>query len=66
MLSFLDRNNIGNARIAGMAQDLHLAGDRYDWLVTIFFIAYILFEFSLLLWKIFPAHIICAIVVFSW
>lgn len=66
MFAFLDRNNIGNARIAGMAHDLRLVGDRYDWLITIFYIAYIVFEFSLLLWKIFPPHVVCGIVVFSW
>ncbi|KAF2730863.1 MFS general substrate transporter [Polyplosphaeria fusca] len=66
MFAFLDRNNLGNARIAGMTKDLDLVGDRYDWLVTIFYIAYIIFEFSLLLWKIFPPHVVCGIVVLSW
>lgn len=66
MFAFLDRNNIGNAQIAGMKKDLELHGDRYTWLVTIFFIAYILFEFCLLFWKIFPPHVVCGIVVFSW
>jgi hypothetical protein len=31
-----------NARIAGMTKDLDLTGDRYDWLLTIFYISYIL------------------------
>jgi hypothetical protein len=30
-----------NARIAGMDKDLVLTGDRYDWLLTIFYISYI-------------------------
>jgi len=38
MLSVLDRSNVGNARIAGMSTDLNLYGDRYDWLLTIFYI----------------------------
>lgn len=38
MLSVLDRSNVGNARIAGMSTDLNLIGDRYDWLLTIFYI----------------------------
>jgi len=38
MLSVLDRSNVGNARIAGMQTDLDLTGDRYDWLLTIFYI----------------------------
>ena len=38
MLSVLDRSNVGNARIAGMANDLDLYGNRYNWLLTIFYI----------------------------
>ena len=29
-LSFLDRGSIGNARIQGLAQDLHLTGPQYN------------------------------------
>ena len=46
LLSFLDRGNIGNAKIAGMQKDLDLTSDRYEWLLTIFYIAYILFQFQ--------------------
>ena len=66
MLAFLDRGNIGNAVIAGMTKDLHLSSDNYQWLLTIFYITYILFEFSLLFWKIFPPHRVAAVVVFGW
>ncbi|KAI1107336.1 MFS general substrate transporter [Jackrogersella minutella] len=66
MLAFLDRGNIGNARIAGMAKDLTLTGNRYQWLLNIFYITYIVFEFGVLLWKIFPPHIMGAFVVFGW
>ena len=66
MLAFLDRSNIGNAEIAGMKKDLNLVGDRYEWLLTIFYISYIVFEFSLLFWKIFPPHVVAATVVFLW
>ena len=48
MLAFLDRSNIGNAVIAGMLHDLHLVGDQYERLLTIFYITYFVFEFSLL------------------
>lgn len=30
-----------------MAEDLALDGDRYDWLLTIFYISYIVFEFQI-------------------
>ncbi|KAL7917602.1 major facilitator superfamily domain-containing protein [Trichoderma austrokoningii] len=66
LLAFLDRSNIGNARIAGMSQDLNLIGDRYDWLLTIFYIPYIIFEFLGIMWKIVPPHTWAAIVVFIW
>ncbi|KAF8133663.1 major facilitator superfamily domain-containing protein [Boletus edulis] len=39
-LSFLDRTNIGNARIAGMGNDLDLVGLRYNTAAAIFFIPY--------------------------
>lgn len=66
MLAFLDRGNIGNARIAGMADDLGLDTNRYNWLLNMFYISYVIAEFSVLLWKIFPPHMVGAIVVFSW
>ena len=66
MLSYLDRSNIGNAVLAGMTRDLHLVGDRYEWLLTIFYISYAVFEFSLLFWKIYPPHRVAAVAVFCW
>ncbi|KAL2130288.1 hypothetical protein VTI74DRAFT_6660 [Chaetomium olivicolor] len=66
MLAFLDRGNIGNARIAGMAAELGLDTNRYVWLLNIFYITYVVGEFGVLLWKIFPPHIVGSIVVFGW
>jgi len=66
VLAFLDRSNIGNARIAGMSNDLHLVGNDYQWLLTIFYITYIIFEFQTLMWKIVPPHMWLAFVVLSW
>ncbi|AEO60787.1 hypothetical protein MYCTH_2316249 [Thermothelomyces thermophilus ATCC 42464] len=66
MLAFLDRGNIGNARIAGMAKDLALDTNRYNWLLNMFYITYVIAEFSVLLWKVFPPHIVGSLVVFSW
>ncbi|KAI5897004.1 MFS general substrate transporter [Schizophyllum commune H4-8] len=42
-LSFLDRGNIGNAKIAGMAADAHLDGLKYN-LAAVFFVPYALAE----------------------
>ncbi|KAI1377108.1 MFS general substrate transporter [Hypoxylon crocopeplum] len=66
MLAYLDRGNIGNARIAGMATELGLDSNRYSWLLNSFSIAYVVSEFGVLLWKVFPPHIVGAIVVFGW
>ncbi|EFQ31568.1 major facilitator superfamily transporter [Colletotrichum graminicola M1.001] len=44
LLSFLDRTNIGNARLAGMEADLHMEGSDYNLSLTIFFISYAVFE----------------------
>ncbi|KAJ7355675.1 major facilitator superfamily domain-containing protein [Mycena albidolilacea] len=41
---FLDRSNLGNARIAGMAEDLKLSGMRYQVAAAAFFITYSLLE----------------------
>jgi MFS family permease len=76
MLSVLDRSNVGNARIAGMSTDLHLIGNRYDWLLTIFYIPCtarnfpfnldICFEWLTMLWKIFKPHQYAAGAIFLW
>ncbi|EME78268.1 uncharacterized protein MYCFIDRAFT_190618 [Pseudocercospora fijiensis CIRAD86] len=44
LLSFLDRTNIGNARLAGMEKDLDMEGHDYNNTLTIFFISYALAE----------------------
>ncbi|KAK3324149.1 major facilitator superfamily domain-containing protein [Cercophora scortea] len=69
MLSFLDRSNIGNARIAGMDDDLQSVPRRngyYEWALSAFYIAYIAFEWMSLLWKLIPAHIYISVLVLSW
>ncbi|KAG5982571.1 hypothetical protein E4U55_001718 [Claviceps digitariae] len=66
LLAFLDRSNIGNARIAGMERDLHLSGDEYEWLLTIFYIAYVIFEPLIIVHKILAARIWIAILVAGW
>ncbi|KAI6961301.1 MFS general substrate transporter [Hortaea werneckii] len=66
MMSFLDRSNIGNAKIAGLVEDLKLDNDQYEWLLTAFYIAYILFEWMTLCYKIFPPHIYISCCVMAW
>jgi hypothetical protein len=64
LLSFLDRSSklychtqsfiltradIGNAKIAGLMNDLKLSDDQYEWLLSAFYITYIAFEWMALL-----------------
>lgn len=44
LLSFLDRGNIGNARIEGLTETLNLSGPQYNWCLTVFFFTYCAFE----------------------
>lgn len=44
LISFLDRTNIGNAKIDGLQEDLHMSNNQYNDTLTIFFISYSLFE----------------------
>ncbi|RYN43463.1 hypothetical protein AA0112_g998 [Alternaria arborescens] len=66
MLSFLDRSNIGNARIAGLADDLKLSSTQYEWLLWAFYITYILFEWMTLMYRIVPPHIYISLCILSW
>lgn len=44
LLSFLDRSNVANARIEGLAADLNITGNQYLTGLTLYFIGYVLFE----------------------
>ncbi|KAI0071230.1 MFS general substrate transporter [Panus rudis PR-1116 ss-1] len=44
LLSFLDRSNIGNAKILGLASDLGVSPSEYNTSLALYFIAYVIFE----------------------
>ncbi|KAK1144192.1 hypothetical protein N8T08_005605 [Aspergillus melleus] len=44
LLSYLDRTNIGNAKISGMEVDLELSSNQYSIALVVFFIGYVVFE----------------------
>ncbi|KAI1259316.1 MFS general substrate transporter [Xylariaceae sp. FL1019] len=44
LLSFLDRGNIGNAKIEGLQEDLQLSDTQYGLCLTVFFLTYAAFE----------------------
>ncbi|OQE18630.1 hypothetical protein PENSTE_c017G08855 [Penicillium steckii] len=51
LFCFIDRANIGNAKLAGFNKDLGLEGYDYNAVLSIFFVAYIIFEI--------PSNIAC-------
>ncbi|KIW09425.1 uncharacterized protein PV09_00311 [Verruconis gallopava] len=65
LLSFIDRGNIGNAKIEGLAEDLHLTPGQYNWCLTAFFFTYCAFEppSNVILKKIRPSIWLPAIMV---
>jgi MFS family permease len=42
LFNSLDKSNLGNAKTAGLERDLHLTGDQYNLILSIFFIPYVL------------------------
>ena len=44
LLAFLDRTNIANAAVFGLAKDLGLKSNEFNTALTIFFVPYIIFE----------------------
>nr|POE72475.1 putative transporter [Quercus suber] len=66
LLAFLDRSNIGNCKVAGLTNDLHLSDEQFEALLTAFYISYILFEWMTLCYKIFPPHIYISCCVCAW
>ena len=57
MLAFIDRINIGNARIQGLEKDLGMKGNDFNVALFGFFVPYILFEIpsNLILRKVRPS-----------
>ncbi|KAI1337482.1 MFS general substrate transporter [Xylariaceae sp. FL0016] len=64
LLCFLDRINIGNARIQGMGEDLNLIGYRFNIATSIFYIVYLTIEVpsNILLKKVGPRFYIPGLV----
>ncbi|KAK0671146.1 major facilitator superfamily domain-containing protein, partial [Cercophora samala] len=61
--------DIGNARIAGMDSDLQSDPPNpqyYSYALSSFYLAYLLFEWMAILWRLIPAHVYVAVLVASW
>ena len=65
LASFLDRTNIGNAKLDGLQEALHMTGGQYNASLTIFFISYSIFEplTNVLLKRTLPSIFIPTIIV---
>ena len=63
--AFIDRINIGNARLQGLEKDLKMKGHDYNVALFVFFIPYILFEVpsNLLIRKIAPSTWLSSIMI---
>ncbi|OGM44914.1 MFS transporter [Aspergillus bombycis] len=65
LASFLDRTNIGNAKLDGLQEALHMTDGQYNASLTIFFISYSIFEplTNVLLKRTLPSIFIPTIIV---
>ncbi|KIW54648.1 hypothetical protein PV05_06996 [Exophiala xenobiotica] len=67
LLAYIDRSNLGNAKIAGMYDDLELYGMKYNTALTVFFVPYALFEVpSNIVLKIIRPSIWISVLCFAW
>lgn len=51
LFCFIDRANVGNARLAGLEKDLKMKGYDYNQLLSVFYVSYIIFEI--------PSNMVC-------
>ncbi|KAF7932666.1 uncharacterized protein EAE98_003965 [Botrytis deweyae] len=67
VLAFLDRVNIGNAKIQGMTEELKMVGNDFNVALMVFFPSYILFEFpSNLILRRLPPSLWLTIIMTLW
>lgn len=52
--------NIGNAKTAGLEEDSGLSDSQWAWVLNSFYICYVVFEWTTVLWKLLPAHLYVA------
>ncbi|KAF2098495.1 MFS general substrate transporter [Rhizodiscina lignyota] len=67
LVAFVDRSNIGNAKVAGLTEDLHMSGPNYNVALTVFFVSYGFFEVpSNIVLKLVRPSIWISILLFFW
>ncbi|KAI8646735.1 major facilitator superfamily domain-containing protein [Parasitella parasitica] len=67
LLSYIDRSNIGNAKLGGLEIDLHMSTSQYQWSLSIFYISYVFFELpsNIIMRRWRPSHWL-GILMFLW
>ncbi|KAJ1920403.1 hypothetical protein H4219_001379 [Mycoemilia scoparia] len=67
IFSVMDRNNIGNAKVAGLDKDLGLHGEQFNWVVSSMFFTYIFCEIpaNIMLKKVHP-RVWFPIIIIAW
>ncbi|KAJ7179140.1 MFS transporter [Mycena filopes] len=67
LCNFIDRSNVGNARIAGLERDTHLVDNQFNIVLTVFYATYLLVEVpsNLVMKKVKPNRWI-PFLVFTW
>ncbi|KAJ6442311.1 C6 transcription factor [Purpureocillium lavendulum] len=67
ILAYLDRTNIGNARVFGFEEDLGLKGNEFANISSLFYVTYVIFELPwVLAVKRYGANIVLAIAIVAW
>lgn len=70
LLSIMDRTNIGNAYQAGMATQLGLENKgregAYPLVLNFFYIGYIMFQWCIMLWKVWRPSLFAPVVIICW
>ena len=67
LVSFVDRTNIGNAKIEGLTDDLHMTGNQYNIAVLVFNIPYVLLDIpSNMLLRKWKPNVMLSTMMFCW
>ena len=67
LLAFIDRSNIGNARIAGLSEDLNLTSNKFNIALAVFYVPYIIYDIpSNLILKKFRAGYYLPLLLITW
>ncbi|EEY15295.1 high-affinity nicotinic acid transporter [Verticillium alfalfae VaMs.102] len=67
LLNYLDRSNLGNARVFGFEEDIGLVDNQFGNLVTLFFVPYIITEvFWVTAVKRFGPNYVITVALFGW